>query len=335
MTTRAAQFEILAAGVQYNADLVTAPYVKFFAAGTDDAKTAWDDKDKASAITKKALDTQGRAEVFGDGIYKLKFYTGDPDAEPPDTGVLLFEIDDYKVQTPMFSVVQKTGTYTATPDDDVILCNGTFTINLQDVANFEHPITIKNIGTGIVTVDPYSTQTIDGETTITIISENQIVVLTPDKISNIWRSTGYQSQGVYVNHQDGVVVVSTTTILLHSVLANTTWESIGPTGSGADNIWTALDNLPGDIDWIEVKLNTEITHTSATSSIVYAQKNQVSHFISDSYKLSHCNLVASGVQNDIVTQKIPVSSRKFDVYRNTGSGTIYLTLALTGYGYNP
>lgn len=186
MTTRAAQFEILAAGVQYNAALVTTPYVKFFAAGTDDAKTAWDDKDKASAITKKALDTQGRAEVFGDGIYKLKFYTGDPDADAPNTGVLLFEIDDYKVQASEFSVVQKTGTYTATPDDDVILCKGTFTLNIQTVANFERPIEVVNTGSGTVTIDPYSTETIEGSATLAL-GAGELVRLVPDVSGNIWR----------------------------------------------------------------------------------------------------------------------------------------------------
>ena len=102
MTTRAAQFEILSVGVIDGGSLITDPHVKFFAAGTNDAKNAWDDDEKASAITKKALDSDGRGTVYGDGIYKLKFYSGDPDAAAPNTGTLLFEIDDYKVQASEF-----------------------------------------------------------------------------------------------------------------------------------------------------------------------------------------------------------------------------------------
>ena len=195
MSTRAAQFEILASGLQYNADLVTVPYVTFFAAGTDDPKAAWDDKDKASAITKKALDTQGRAEVFGDGIYKMKFYAGDPDAAAPLTGVLLFEIDDYKVQSTTFSVVQKVGDYTATPDDDVILCNGTFTVNIQAVADFGHPLTIKNIGIGTITINPYAAETIDGDPTYSLTGTDTVAQLYPDTASNVWR-LGYQLNDV-------------------------------------------------------------------------------------------------------------------------------------------
>jgi hypothetical protein len=186
MSTRAAQFEILSAGVQYNADLVTTPYVTFFAAGTNDAKNAWDDKDKASAITKKALDTQGRATVFGDGIYKLKFYTGDPDAVAPLTGVLIFELDDYKCQATTFGVRHLVGTSTITPDDDTIICNGTFTLNLQTIEDFEHPLEILNVGSGTITIDPYSTETIEGSATLSL-GAGEKLRLTPDVSANTWR----------------------------------------------------------------------------------------------------------------------------------------------------
>jgi len=192
MTTRAAQFEILAAGVQYSADLIDTPYVKFFAAGTSDAKNAWDDDDKQSAITKKALDAQGRATVYGDGIYKLKFYSGDPDAAAPNTGTLLFEIDDYKVEAVEFSVVTKVGAYSATPDDDVILCNGTFTVTIGTAdydtpASFEHPIHIKNIGSGTITVDPYGSINIDAAATATVVPGDTLTIW-PDASGNVWRS---------------------------------------------------------------------------------------------------------------------------------------------------
>jgi len=93
MSTRAQQFEVLAGGVTYDGALITTPYAKFLAAGTTTAKDAYADVDKAVAITKKALDAQGRAVVYGDGIYKLQIYAGDPD----NGGVLKFEIDNYKV----------------------------------------------------------------------------------------------------------------------------------------------------------------------------------------------------------------------------------------------
>lgn len=93
MATRAQQIELLATGVLYNGAVIATPYAKFLVAGTSTAKNAWDDADKSVAITKKALDAQGRAVVYGDGIYKIQIYSGDPDA----SGVLLFTVDNYKV----------------------------------------------------------------------------------------------------------------------------------------------------------------------------------------------------------------------------------------------
>lgn len=39
---------------------------------------------------------------------------------------------------------------------------------------------------------------------------------------------------------------SQTSFNLFGTVTIATWESVGPTGSGADNIWTALDALPAD-----------------------------------------------------------------------------------------
>lgn len=188
MTTRALQFEVLAAGVQYSADLVTTPYVTFFAAGTDTPKNAWDDKDKSSAFTKLALDTQGRGVAYGDGIYKLKFYTGDPDAVAPLTGVLLFTIDNYKCQATSYGVRSLSANGTATPDDDLLICNGTFTVTLEAVSTFERPLTIKNIGTGIIAVT--GPQTIDGSAAISITNQYDAITLYPDTAAGAWRRAG-------------------------------------------------------------------------------------------------------------------------------------------------
>ena len=40
------------------------------------------------------------------------------------------------------------------------------------------------------------------------------------------------------------------------------WESVGPTGSGATNIWTALDSLPANTKWIELLIHTFAGDTS-------------------------------------------------------------------------
>ena len=74
--------------------------------------------------------------------------------------------------------------------DDVILCNGTFSVNLYDAGgqtdevgnkiNAGRRLVIKNIGTGTVTIDGNSTQTIDGATTKELSSQYDVVEIVSD-----------------------------------------------------------------------------------------------------------------------------------------------------------
>ncbi len=87
----------------------------------------------------------------------------------------------------------KTGTYTATIYDDVVLCNGTFTVNLYDAGgqtdevgnkvNAGRWLVIKNIGTGAITVDGSESQTIDGATTKALSSQYDVLRITSDGLN--------------------------------------------------------------------------------------------------------------------------------------------------------
>ena len=85
----------------------------------------------------------------------------------------------------------QTSDYTATIFDDVILCTGTFTVTLYDVAgktvgtvaqNSGRRITIKNIGTGTVTIDGAGSQTIDGSLTKALAVQYGVVELISDGV---------------------------------------------------------------------------------------------------------------------------------------------------------
>ena len=69
----------------------------------------------------------------------------------------------------------RTTTYTATTSDYVIDCtSGTFTVNLfTAVGNTGRILVFKNSGAGTITLDPNSSETIDGFTTITMTATNQ------------------------------------------------------------------------------------------------------------------------------------------------------------------
>lgn len=186
MATRAQQFEILATGVLYDGATILTPYVKFYAAGTTNAKNAYADSNKSVAITKKALDSQGRAIVYGDGIYKLRFYSGDPDAG----GVLKFEIDGYKVTAVAGNARTITADTTGTTDDGLVRCDTTsnnIVYTLPDAATYPQslPLTLKKTAAAnTLTYSAASGQTIDGQASGSLSDVNAAIQLFSDGSSN-------------------------------------------------------------------------------------------------------------------------------------------------------
>lgn len=59
-------------------------------------------------------------------------------------------------------------TTTTTTADDLLFANGTFTVTLHAASTFTKPVTVKNISTGIITVEANSSETIDGNLNITL-----------------------------------------------------------------------------------------------------------------------------------------------------------------------
>lgn len=77
------------------------------------------------------------------------------------------------------TVVTKTSDYTAAITDSVIACTGTLTVTLPAVSGIGGRIYhIKNTGTGIVTVDGNSSETIDDELTVDLIPDENLTVAT-------------------------------------------------------------------------------------------------------------------------------------------------------------
>ena len=129
---------------------------------------------------------------------KIIFVDTIADAGSPDPGFLILTSDGvlYKgngTDTPeqIYDSVNfqpfflpksiKTSTYTIVETDTVILCDGTFTVNLPTVdGHGPNAYIIKNIGSGTITVDGFSTQTIDGSTTKTLAANEGIIIKTID-----------------------------------------------------------------------------------------------------------------------------------------------------------
>jgi hypothetical protein len=117
-------------------------------------------------------------------------------------------------------VTTKTGAYTVAAADRgrVIACSGTFTVTLPDAGAVDagFAVAIANYGTGTVTVDPFSTQTLDGASTRTLAASRMMVVCA---VNGKWLSVG--GIGAASTTEAGVVQLSTSTSSTSTTLAAT------------------------------------------------------------------------------------------------------------------
>ena len=131
-----------------------------------------------------------------------------------------------------------------------------------------------------------------------------------------------------------------TSINFHSTAANTTsfnitavigaaWESVGGTGSGATNIWTAMNDVPSSAKAVIVKC-------FASYGVQYTSSGDVNFYL-DIYARTYNGTASTGeksiievgaqetkVNGDIAAYKgsseviIPINNGKFDLYVGTG-----------------
>lgn len=135
--------------------------------------------------------------------------------------------------------------------------------------------------------------------------------------------------------------ISTTSIDVNIDIAASTWESVGPTGSGADNIWTALDSLPLEADWVELRIRADTINTGDFVNYkMWARKTGSSLGATDSTLVAHHALALPGrtaVQVRLTTQAmVPVDgSNRFDLQWQRIAGTSGAnSVLLVGYGFN-
>ena len=145
----------------------------------------------------------------------------------------------------------------------------------------------------------------------------------------------------HIPDASGYPVASTTPIdFVVAGVPVSTWESVGPTASGADNIWTALDGVPADANWVELS----VRHFGSAGS---ASINSTSKFYvrqgGTSIGIAHCQvseiaelMSASGFGQAVVytTVKVKLGAGKiFDVYWNGDFTNHELDTYLRSYGY--
>jgi len=99
-----------------------------------------------------------------------------------DSGITIDGID-LSVGIPQ-TILSKSANYTVTTADGAhatVLMNGTFTVTFYTASgNTGRTITVKNIGTGAVTLDPYSSETLDGAATMILGAKYQAITAISD-----------------------------------------------------------------------------------------------------------------------------------------------------------
>lgn len=85
------------------------------------------------------------------------------------------------------TITAKSAAYTAVKND-VVLCTGTFTVTLTAAATVATGgiIVVKNVSTGVITVDGNGAETIDGNATIELVQWDSIALITDGTSWYIW-----------------------------------------------------------------------------------------------------------------------------------------------------
>jgi len=148
-------------------------------------------------------------------------------------------------------------------------------------------------------------------------------------------------RNTWVDIGTGEPAISTTLqSFTQATLSTSTWEGIGPTASGETNIWTALDSVPTDADWIDVFFEYEVANSAAgaVNGQLYAKANGSSATFDNTTKICSTEGTFDGANTAVVvesgTMRIPVVSRVFDIATTGGYTTMATFIRLIGYGRN-
>jgi hypothetical protein len=186
MATRAEPFQFLLAGLRDPDTLLplAAGKVYFYETGTTTPKNAWTEDDKTNAYTSFTLDSNGVAELFGDGNYKV--------VVKDSAGATEYTFDPVKMgSAEHHNRTVSTSPITVTPEDDLIICDtssNAITLQPQAVANFTRPVKVKVTSSNYdVTWDPNGAETVDGAATATLTGDDDSGEFFPDQAGGEWK----------------------------------------------------------------------------------------------------------------------------------------------------
>lgn len=158
----------------------------FYEINTTTNKNVYQDAALTSAHANPVVaDADGRWEpIFLNGIYDVVMKTS--------ADVTIYSEDDVEVTAPLFNGIVSTSTTLAVTyahKNKVIRCTAALTLNLLGYATAGEgfPFGVVNVGSGNVTIDANSTETINGSTTIVLgPGDSAILVAAPSAVVSGW-----------------------------------------------------------------------------------------------------------------------------------------------------
>lgn len=119
--------------------------------------------------------------------------------------------------------------------------------------------------------------------------------------------------------------------LTQAVATEGVWTTIGPTGSGADYVWSALDTIPTDAVALQIKVGMESSDTTgnATFTTTVSLGKDSSNYHSISHKLYHNGTDSVRTEG---TEAVLLSTGRIFAFRWTcGADTPAISLGIVGY----
>lgn len=239
--------------------------------GSTTLKSVYADKDFATAYTNPVvLDSNGRAPTI--------FLNGDYNIQMTDSSdVQIWRVDNYQPASVEGQFSNWDSTLTYGVNDYVRYTNGLYYISLQSGNTGNVPSSSPTYWSQAFFLTVYNSSTTYAADEVVYYDGNIYTSLqgsntgnTPDTSYTYWKRPGVSVPTV-TDYQGYVITYlptsSPASLALTSLIPNGASESIGPTGSGATNIWTALDDLPSNTFGLKLKVTINGSRTSSTSSL--------------------------------------------------------------------
>jgi len=189
-----------------------------------------------------------------------------------------------------------------------------------------------------------SATNIDGSANDIYLPQYASITIIYDPTTNAYL-TYARPNGVFTTNSNGNPNISDTSFLIAATITTDTWESVGPTGSSATNIYTGLDSVPLSVDWVEVRISLSIVAAAAAvATKIYGRGTGGAQVAGAANIIAGFFMGATGptaLQLDLIQSgiKLPVdSANRFDLqYTDQSTAPLSsqtLQLFVTGYGWN-